>query len=238
MALPFYLAMTQGEFLKCQHFPERIAWMESSFSTSGTGLSQLPKKLPPDSLLMVTDQFPPQGHDSELIVRQLTKFLDTNKISGVILDFQRPCTEESFHLADAIRKSLPCPVALTPPYITDRDCIVFLPPIPDYQTAKDWLKPYQGQEIWLETQLVGTEMIITGDGCRCHSLEKSLQGSIFEDAQCRCHYTLGIEQDQAVFSLQRKEDDLRALLNEAQGMGATKALGLYQEQVLFVHGST
>lgn len=235
MALPFYLAMTQGEFLHCRSFPEYIAWMSCSFSPSGAGLSQLPKGMPPENLLMVTDQFPPQNHDSALILRQLITSVEENEISGVILDFQRPYCEETNIMADAICKALPCPVALTPPYIKDKDCIVFVPPVPVWQSAKNWLMPYQGREIWLETEMAGTEMILTGDGCSCQSLELPLQGEILRDSLCRCHYTICIEQERAIFSLCRTEEDLQLLLSDAEKLGAAKALGLYQQQVLFVH---
>lgn len=237
MALPIYLAMTQGEFLRCPQLPEHIAWMESSFSSSGTGLSHLPQFLPPDSLLMVTDQFPPQDHDPVLIVRQLIKTAEDFSLCGVVLDFQRPYCEETDKIADAICRALPCPVALTPPYKKD-GAILFLPPIPAYQSAKACLAPYAGQEIWLETELLGLEMTVTGDGCTCHPLELPLQGEIFQDAQCRCHYTVDVRQDRAIFSLQRTENDLQALLSDAEKLGVTKAFGLYQEQVLFVHDST
>ena len=234
MALPIYLAMTQGEFLNCPQLPEHIAWMESSFSSSGAGLSQLPHTLPKNSLLMVTDQFPPQTHDPELIVRQLTKAAEEFSLCGVVLDFQRPYCEELSVIADAICNALPCPVALTPPY-RNKDTVLFLPPVPVYQSAKECLAPYAGQEIWLETELRGLEMIVTEDGCTGHPLESLLNENIFEDSLCHCHYSVDVLPDRAVFSLQRTENDLLSLLSDAETMGVTKALGLYQQQVLFVH---
>lgn len=234
MALPIYLAMTQGEFLHCPQLPEHIAWMESSFSSSGTGLSQLPQTLPKNSLLMVTDQFPPQDHDSELIIRQLIKTAEDFSLCGVVLDFQRPYCEETDKIADAICRTLPCPVALTPPY-KKADTILFLPPIPVYQSAKEYLAPYAGQEIWLETELRGMEMTVTKDGSTGCPLEAPLDGSIFEDAQCHCRYTIDVRPDRAIFSMLRTGADLQALLTEAETMGVTKAMGLYQQQVLFVH---
>ena len=234
MALPIYLAMTQGEFLHCPQLPEHIAWMESSFSPSGAGLSQLPHTLPPNSLLMVTDQYPPQNHDSGIIVEQLKKAAEDFSLCGVVLDFQRPYCEELSMIADAICDTLPCPVALTPTYRKDQ-AAVFLPPIPEYQSAKAYLAPYGGQEIWLETELRGLKMTVTADGCTSEPLESALQGNIFEDSLCRCHYTIDVVEDRAIFSMQRTENDLQALLSDAETMGVTKALGLYQQQVLFVH---
>lgn len=238
MALPIYLAMTQGEFLRCQHFPEHIAWMESSFSPSGSGLHQLPKSLVPESLLMVTDQFPPNNHNPQLIIQQLIRTAKEFSISGVVLDFQRPFCQEIARIADAIRESLPCPVAVTPPYATTKSSTVFLPPVPVNLSANKYLAPFAGREIWLETELRGLEMTVTGNGCTSTPLESPLCGNIFEDSLCRCHYTIDIEEDRAVFSLRRSREDLQALLSDAEKMGVTKALGLYQEQVLFVHSST
>lgn len=235
MALPIYLGMMQGEFRNS--LPEHIAWMSCSFSPSGDGLSHLPQELPPGNLLIVTDQFPPQGHSVQMILRQLTAAVEKNSLCGVVLDFQRPYHRETDEIARAICSSLPCPTALTIPYAKGKDCILFLPPIPVHQSARDYLTPYRGQDIWLETDLEGRKLVVTGQGCSCLPLDDPLDGEIFQDDLCRCHYTIAVETDQAVFSLQRTKEDLQLLLQDAERFGVTKALGLYQElgKVLFVH---
>lgn len=236
MALPIYLGMMQGEFR--EPLPEHIAWMESSFSPSGDGLSNLPQGLPPGNLLMVTDQFPPQGHDPQTILRQLTDAAEKHRLCGVVLDFQRPYHEETAKIAEAICSALPCPTALTIPYAQGKNCILFLPPIPVHQSARDYLAPYHEQEIWLETDLGGRKLVLTGQGCSCLPLDSPLEGNIFQDNLCRCHYTIAVQKEQAIFSLQRTAEDLQLLLQDAEKYGVTKALGLYQEmgEVLFVQG--
>ena len=236
MALPIYLAMTQGEFLHCQSPPAHIAWMESSFSPSGLGLHQLPKTLAPKSLLMVTDQFPPHHHDPQQVLQQLTGVVKEFSLSGVVLDFQRPFCQEAARIADTVRDFLPCPVAVTPPYAENKSSPVFLPPVPANLSAKKYLTPFAGREIWLETELRGLEMTVTADGCTSEPLCTPLTGDIFEDSLCHCHYTIDVREDRAVFSLRRSPEELQALLSDAEKLGVTKALGLYQEQVLFVHG--
>ena len=71
MALTLYLAMTAAELQNCRQIPEHIAWMACHFSPYSSGISNVPVQLPAGSVLILNDRIPPQGHDPELVARQL-----------------------------------------------------------------------------------------------------------------------------------------------------------------------
>ncbi len=229
MALPLYLAMTLSEYRHCDTPPAHMAWMACSFSSSGVGLSNLPTELPPDSLLLLTDQLPPKEHSPQLVVEQLNRLIGNFDVAGVVLDFQRPYAEETARIAEEIQSRIPCPTAFTVPYAKNVDSILFLPPVPPELSAKEWLSNYSGREIWLEVENTGEELTLTAQGCTRQPLFQPLQGQIFADKQSLCHYTIRTEPDRAVFSLDRTPEDLQSLLAECETLGVTKAIGLYQE---------
>lgn len=76
MALPIYLAMTPWE-MEHRELPPRCGWMACHFSPYGQGLSNLPRVLPADSLVIVNDRIPPWGHDPKLMAQQLQEVIDT-----------------------------------------------------------------------------------------------------------------------------------------------------------------
>ena len=71
MAIAPFLAMTGAEMRNNSFLPEKIAWMACHFSPYGLGLSNLPRSLPPGSLLMVDDITPIGKHDPSIILDQL-----------------------------------------------------------------------------------------------------------------------------------------------------------------------
>ena len=110
MAIRPFLAMTAAEIRGTETLPPKTAWMACHFSPYSTGLSNLPKALPPGSMVILDDITPIHGHDSETIAAQLRPRLDALKCSGVLLDFQRPGYEEAELLAGRLSEALPCPV--------------------------------------------------------------------------------------------------------------------------------
>ena len=52
MAMDVFLAMTAAEICGNRNLPANLGWMACHFSPYGTGLSNLPKQLPPSSLLI------------------------------------------------------------------------------------------------------------------------------------------------------------------------------------------
>ena len=68
MAIACYLAMTAAEFSVCTSLPPHIGWLACHFSSSGPGLSNMPKALPPDSVLIVDDSTPFHDHRADVIL--------------------------------------------------------------------------------------------------------------------------------------------------------------------------
>ena len=99
MAIRPFLAMTAAEIRGTETLPPKTAWMACHFSPYSTGLSNLPKDLPPGSMVILDDITPIHGHDAEAIAAQLRPRLEEMECSGVLLDFQRPGYEEAELLA-------------------------------------------------------------------------------------------------------------------------------------------
>ena len=229
MAIPFYLAQTGAEFHCCQPRPDKIGWMACHFSSYGTGVSNLPPQLPEGSLLILNDRTPVRGHDPQRIFEQLSETIRRHRCSGLLMDFQRAGEAGAASIAAALA-ALPCPVAVSALYAAGLDCAVFLPPTPLLTPVADHLQPWQGREIWLD---IGTECLqitITESGSAQAEipLPQAPCGALQDDT-LHCHYNIQLDPEQAIFTLQRNRDDLLALLEEAASLGATQAIGLYQD---------
>ena len=157
MAIRPFLAMTAAEIRGTETLPPKTAWMACHFSPYSTGLSNLPKALPPGSMVILDDITPIHGHDSETIAAQLRPRLEEMECSGVLLDFQRPGYEEAELLAGRLSEALPCPVGVSALYGRGLTCPVFLPPAPPDVCLANYLAPWQGREIWLELALDGPQ---------------------------------------------------------------------------------
>lgn len=229
MVSPGYLAMTAQEFRDCRLLPEFVAWMACRFSTTGQGLSNLPERLPKNALIVLTDQIPPNDHDPEKIADELSKIAADWKISGVILDFQKEFDPQSAQIAQRISDTLPCPVAVTPPYQQIGNGPILLPPVPPDCPVQKHLSHWNGRELWLEIDPDGCELTLSNTGCVRKVLTHSLSEPTFYDPKLFCHYHIRLSPEQAIFSLQRTEEDLSALLSQASEMGVTHTIGLYQQ---------
>ena len=227
MAIRPFLAMTAAEIRGTETLPPKTAWMACHFSPYSTGLSNLPKALPPGSMVILDDITPIHGHDSEAIAAQLRPRLDALKCSGVLLDFQRPGYEEAELLARRLSETLPCPVGVSALYGQALSCPVFLPPVPPDVNLADYLAPWQGREIWLELALGGQAVALKADGAHFGENRFPRKGIIHADDALHCHYVIEEQQDAFIFHTWRTAEDLGALLEDA---GQIKfAVGLYQE---------
>lgn len=229
MPIALYLAMTAAEFSVCTDLPPHVGWLACHFSPSGPGLSNIPKALPKHSLLMIDDSTPFHYHQPEVIVKQLRETIAALEAQAVILDFQRPGDSDVKALAAVLRRELPCPVAATAGYALG-DSPVFVPPCPLHRPLKAHLAPYQGREIWLEIALDGQKLHVTEKGC---SIEPFCfaDGEEFphQDECLHCHYKIVQAENSLIFYLQRTQDDLFKLLEEAEHLGVTQAVGLWLE---------
>jgi len=232
MGIPCYLAMTEAEMAHTEIFPRHSGWMACHFSPYGTGLSNLPDDLPPDCLLILNDRTPNHGHDPELVCRQLSQCITRFHCPGLLLDFQQKENPELQELVSYLIKQLSCPVAVSAPYAAREGCAVFLPPVPPSDALTDSLAPWKGREIWLEVALGGEIITLTEHGAESVPLPyPDLTVQSFCDEQLHCHYRVSLSENRAEFTLWRTVEDLYALAEEAEGLGVTAMVGLYQELV-------
>ena len=230
MAIAPFLAMTAAEMRNISVYPPKIAWMACHFSPYGTGLSNLPRELPPGSLLILDDVTPPHGHDPVLIAEQLTQCTELLQCRGILLDFQRRNCPETAALAKHLTQALPCPTAVSDSYASDLSCPVFLSPLPPSVPLEAYLAPWKGRDIWLELGLEGEILTLTEQGCTATSLpypDPDADG--FSDENLHCHYTTETNEKAARFTLWRTSEDIKQLLEEAETLGVTAAVGLFQE---------
>lgn len=227
MPIPCYLALTAAEFANTVQLPPKIAWMACHFSCYGNGLSNLPDSLPEGSLIILNDRTPVYRHDPQRILEQLLKLHEHSNPDGYLLDFQRCDVALSQEIAQIIAEELPCPVGVTAPYAKELNCAVFLEPPPLHMAVADYIAPWAGREIWLESAPETHSYTVTEDGCKIEVQENApLPEPIFTPEMLFCRYHLDLLENAAVFTLQRTKDDLNAMLTQAEGI--TRAVGLYQ----------
>ena len=228
MVLPLYLAMTAAEIRGSQDFPPHLSYMACHFSPYGTGLSNCPTQLPEGTMLILNDRTPIHGHDHELIAEQLSQLLEKWKCSGVLLDFQRPDTPQLAMLAEKLAVSLPCPLGISDLYAKDLNCSVFLPPVMPDTPLAEHLAPWQGRDIWLDVSTESQEITITEHGASSVILPRQIFPACHGDASLHCHYRIKVGEN-IRFTLFRTEQDIQDLLAEAEKLGISRAVGLYQE---------
>lgn len=227
MVLPRYLAQTATE-MAGNPISEQLAYMACHFSPGGKGLSNLPQTLPPGAMLILDDSTPMDGHDPDLILKQLSAEIEHHCCESVLLDFQQPGIDDQYSLARKLIDALPCPVGVSELYAREHSCPVFLPPVPPDTPISDYLEPWKDREIWLEIASDGIILTLTEAGCSSKPLWDFPEEGL-TDEKLHCHYSIGITDDTAIFRLWRTMADSDALLREAESLGVTKAIGLWQE---------
>ena len=227
MALPLYLAMTASEMSSINHFPANFAYMSCHFSPYSQGLSNLPDRLPEGAILILNDNFPCQGHCPGLVSDQLAETIEKFHCESLLLDFQRPPDPESKAMADVIFQSLPCPAAATPEFCNGT---VFLPPCPLHIPLEEYLLPWKDREVWLEAALCQEDAVITQEGAQFipQFPADGLHGGFYEESLC-CRYQIKTAEEQITFTLFDTPDSLSKKLEQAQSLGISRAVGLWQE---------
>ena len=230
MALPLYLAMIAAEIMAISSPPANCAYMACHFSPYGNGLSNCPRELPPDTMLILNDRIPIHGHSPERIESQLLELHSKLHFHSLLLDFQRPGYAETAALSAHLVKALPLPVGVSDMYAQGLDCPVFLSaPSPDIPLSR-YLQSWNDREIWLEAALDGVEITLTETGattipCSPEEVSKASHS----DPTLHCHYQIDTEDSLARFTIFRTREDLNDLLKEAEDLGVTQAVGLYQQ---------
>ena len=230
MAIPLYLAMTAAEFQAGIPLPDDVAWMACHFSPYGTGLSNRPTSLPARTMLIVNDRTPIHGHSPEVICSQMQELVSQFHLEKILLDFQRPGEQETKVLVDILTSRLPRIVAVSEAYAGDSSYPVFLPPPPLHIPLKDYIYPWRSREIWLEAATMCASYTVTEKGCRiCSELPENPDTLPHQDAELHCRYRLDIHSNSACFLLQRSRENVDMQLQEAEQLGITTAVGLFQE---------
>lgn len=223
MEIALYTAMTAAEFEKSKGISFKMAWMACHFSSYGTGLSNIPKQLPPGSLLIVNDRTPICGHDPALIASQLAETVEELKCSGILLDFQRPGADA---VAEAV-STLSYKVAMPPAYAKELRCAVFLPPPPLTLPLAAHIAPWEGREIWLEAVTEQSCIRVSTEGSR--EIEETPFPCPHVDETLHCRHGMDIQPNHIDFHLHRDLDQLSALMEEGKTLGITQYVGLYQQ---------
>lgn len=227
MPIPLYLALSATEFSQCAVLPENTAWLGCHFAPNGNGLCNLPERLPAGSLLILDDQTPPGECDISYLREHLLASMEANRCSGLLLDFQRPNDANAAKLAAALQ-SLPYPVCISHLYAKSLNCPVFLPPCPLTRPLSEHLAPWKKRTVWLDISLDSVCFTVTEQGCTENLC--SAEGSFpSRDSRLHCHYRIEQEKDRVMFFLRRTVEDLSAFLEEAQALGVSQAVGLWQE---------
>ena len=204
MANTPYLAMTAAEFMACSDLPPKLGWMACHFSPYGRGLSNIPKTLPPGSMLILNDRIEPNGIDPELVAKQLAQAAEALECGCVLLDLERPGNDLTKAVARAVCNILPCPVAVSAPYAGDLSCAVFLPPPALREDPAAYFAPWDDREIWLEVYDQWEIFTVAAD---CVEISTDIPVSLVPlshyDAARNCRYAVEVLDDRAIFTLYR-----------------------------------
>ena len=230
MGLEPFLAMTAAEITGNRILPPKIAWMACHFSPYGPGLSNLPRALPPGSLLTVDDATPMGTHDPRIILDQLCRCTGALNCAGILLDFQRSWDGRTADLVDYLSNALPCPMAVSHIYANHCSRALCIPSVPPSEPPEGWFSRWKGKELWLEISPEGEQIAITEEGSAVDPLPcPAALETDFPDSKTLCHYRQELRGDSVIFTLYRTAEDQQKLLALAENHGITTALGLYQE---------
>lgn len=227
IAIRLHLAMTAAELGSQSPLPRHPAWMACHFSPYSTGLTNLPLKLPKQTLLILNDRTPIHGHDPERVCRELNDVLNRFQCPGLLVDFQNKPCRESAELVSYLAEHVQAPLALPPEF--DRGKAVFLPPVPTDVRAEVYLQAWAGREIWLEAALEGQDLSLTAEGISVRPNRRFQFDHVHEDTALHCHYSILDTPEGFLFHTWRTPEDLAGLLAEAEGLGVRTGVGLYQE---------
>ena len=220
MAFKLYLAMTGAEILENGQIPQEFGILSSI-----DGVEKLPSWCPAGGMLILTDETLVSEND----VKKLERPLSDGQFESVLLDFQRPGDPDAQAFSRAVTELAACPVCVSECYASELDCPVLLPPVPSDVPVEEYLRPWNGREIWLEAALDGVVITVTAEGAQAKTLLRGEpgEGEHFDEQLC-CHYRMEVGEN-AVFTLRRTEEDLRRLLQIAEKSGVSRAVGLHQE---------
>ena len=227
MGLIRNFAMTPEEMAAIRPLPPGCGWMSCHLSEDG--LRELPDSLPPGSLLILDDRQVPRDIEPEKILDQMTGAISRLSCDALLLDFQRPFEERLLELADLLQKALPCPVGVSEAYQQAESGPVFLSLLPPHRSLSEYVAPWQGREIWLEVGPAPECARVTARGTEFLKPRSPLPPCPHSHEGLSCHYGMELSDSEILFTLLRTCEDLKALTRQAETLGITRTIGLYQE---------
>ena len=228
MGISHYLAMTAAEMAAAEMIPNQLAYMACHFSPYGTGLTNFPEYLPKNTMLILNDRIPFQGHAMSHIAELLMECIQNLQCSCLLLDFQRNDTPKE--LCNILTQALPCPVGIAADFADTTDGPVFLPPPPLDESLETYLLPWERRELWLEIEPAALKITVDEKESQFCRIASDAAGECsFKDTRLHCRYRTEVFPDRVEFALQRTETELAELLAEAEALGVTKAISLYQQ---------
>jgi hypothetical protein len=228
MALPLYLAMTREEF-EPHPLPPHPAYMACHFSAYGKGLQDLPAHLPQGSMLILNDRIPPWKQDPQLVAAELSQTAEQLGCSAVLMDFQQAENPHLKAIVQQVCQVLTVPCAATEPYAGEASCgVLITAPLPN-QPLSTKISNWEGRELWLEAVPETVRYTITRDASQLQRCEEPASDFPHHDQRLCCRYQIEVKTDHAVITLCRTREDLQKLLAQAETLGFTRAVGLYQQ---------
>ncbi len=234
MSIPFFLAINAQEFPSLSPKPEKLAWMSVHFSSSGPGLTNLPHGLPEGSLVILDDQTPWSGHSMETVCRELVGALLENKAWGLLLDFERPASQDTALLTSALCqccREVGVQLGAPEPYATDPDTAIFLSPLPCQTPLERLQRP--GRKLWLDVSPTAFALHIGPQGATGEAADQKRfpadEYPVFTDAALHCLYHSRPVDDGVDVFLYHTPQSIQDMLKLLDGDKAQLALGLYRE---------
>lgn len=227
MDFKIYLAVTAAEMAEAGQTQMPLAWMGCQLSAGGSGISGVPDLLPTDSVMILTDQMPPQGHDPQQVAQELLGAVHTLNCNRILLDFQRPVNDAGLAIVRCILEQADCPVGVSENYGKDLSCPVFLRPPPLWTPLEEHIAPWKGRNIWLEAAQEDALVCVTEAGSS-YELWDDGGDYPFRDEKLQIAYRLETAPDCLRVFLHRGPEELQALLEKAKQLGISTAIGLYQ----------
>lgn len=227
MGLPLYLAKTTREILEHGGVPEHTAFMACHFSSYGDGLD-IPQELPRCAMVILNDRVPVWEHAPDRVAAQLKEVLEQTAAESVLLDFQRGSCSRTAAIVRVL-SGLPCPVGVTEQYAAECDRPILVE-LPMHRPLSDAAERWKGRELWLDVAGNTQRVTVTEKGAAFTSLPQCIpDGICHREKKLHCSYHIHVLDDRAEFTLFRTKEDMDALLQEAEELGFTRAIGLYQE---------
>lgn len=234
MSIPFFLAISAREFPFLSELPPNVAWMSAHFSSSGPGLSNLPSNLPEGSLLILDDQTPWAGHNTEMVCREMVESLLKNRASGLLLDFERPVTPETAMLTEALSqccREIGVMLGAPESYAEGEDTAVFIPPLP-CQTPPEKLYR-KNRKLWLDVSPGAYLLHIAAQGATGQVADQHSfpDGSypVFTDPVLHCSYRSRPNAGGIDILLSHSRESIESLLTALDEQAVQLAIGLYRE---------